>query len=209
MKNLNLNFKNIHEWPLITRILIIGLICAVVFYLGYWWDVSNLNERLVNTEHQEQDIKDQLKLVITKEEKTKSDLSQFAKLEKLLKQWQNTLINYSELPEILNQILKIGATNHLYFSQFNPAQEVKEEQHYLKVPIKVVVVGSYHQIADFISQVANLPWIVVVGDFTISKENKNDVLGSKLAERANAENLLTAELTLEVYHLADKSVLKK
>lgn len=204
MQKLTLNFKNIYEWPLITRILIIGLVCAVVFYLGYWLDTSSLNEDLENTQRKEEDIKEQLKLVISKEEMTKNELSQFDMLEKLLSQWQKRMITYSELPEILNQILKIGATNHLHFSLFNPGQEVKEGS-YLKVPIKVIAVGSYHQLGDFISQVANLPWIVVVGDFTLSKENKNDVLGAKLAEQATAENLLTAELTLEVYHFGEKS----
>ncbi len=52
-------------------------------------------------------------------------------------------------------------------------------------------------------------WLVAIGDFTISTENKNDVLGAKLAQEANSGNLLTTELTLIVYLLPENTDAKK
>ena len=52
----------------------------------------------------------------------------------------------------------------------------------------------------FISQVANMPSIIVIGDFTISNESSNALLGEKLAQQAEAQHLLSAEMTLDVYH---------
>lgn len=201
MKNLSLN--NIYDWPLTTRGLIIGLICAVVIYCGYLWDLSALKERLITVQQDEQNIKQNLELVIKKQVSLKEEISRLSQSQDMLNQWQKKLIHYSELPNVLNEILKVGASNHLHFSLFNPGAEILSDD-YFKVPIKVIAVGSYHQLADFISQVANMPWIIVISNFSITNEVKTDVLGAKLATQAEAENLLTAEINLDIYHLVEK-----
>lgn len=184
------------------RGLIIGLVCAIVFYLGYLVDIAGLKKQLVVSQQQEADLKRQLELTILKQAVIRDDLSQFSELQRLLNRWQKEFITYAELPQLIDKILKIGAANHLHFSLFNPGAEVKEGLYY-KIPIKVIVAGNYHQLADFVSQVANMPSIVVVGNFIVSNENRNDMLGAKLAAQAAAENLLTATLILEVYRLAE------
>lgn len=199
-----INFNNIYEWPLITRILIIGLICAVVLYLGYYLKISYLSTQLVGYQQKEQELKQQIQFIISKQGAMNNEIAQFSQLQNLLKQWQGKMVAYTELPELLNEILKIGATNHLHFSLFHPDPAVQTGIYY-KVPIKLVAVGGYHQLGDFLSQIANMKWIVVISDFILTSENKNDVLGSKLAADAAAENLLTAELTFEVYYLAGKA----
>lgn len=202
MNNISFDFKNIYSGSLMIRGLIIGLVCAIVFYLGYLVDIAGLKKQLVVSQQQEADLKRQLELTILKQAVIRDDLSQFSELQRLLNRWQKEFITYAELPQLIDKILKIGAANHLHFSLFNPGAEVKEGLYY-KIPIKVIVAGNYHQLADFVSQVANMPSIVVVGNFIVSNENRNDVLGAKLAAQAAAENLLTATLILEVYRLAE------
>lgn len=201
---INLNFKDIYEWPLPTRILVILLICSIFFYLGYFFDLSSLNATKLAFQEKEKDLNQQLELTINNKNHLNQEVIKHTQYESLLKIWQQKLINYSNLPEVLNEILRIGANNHLHFSLFNPGEEIKENV-YFKIPIKVIAVANYHQLANFISQIANMQWIVVVGNFTISNEAKSDIIGAKLAEEAKAENLLTAELNLEVYHLAQKN----
>lgn len=200
------NIKNFYAWPLAIHMLIIFLICVLIFYFAYGWDITRLQSKLANSKEKESDLKQQLELVIRKQILTSKEISHYFKLEKLLVDWQKQLISYPQLPELLNDILKMGTSNQIYFSQFNPGEETKETI-YLKLPIKVIAVGSYHQLANFISQIANMPAIVVINDFTISNENKNDVLGSKLAEEANTRHFLTAELLLDIYRLPDKAKL--
>lgn len=197
------DLKTIYEWSAIPQAFVIGLICIIVYFIGDRVDTSTLKIKLFNSEQQEQSLKQQMGLIINEEQSVKNDISQFAKYNAMLTAWHKQMINYSDLPELLNQILKIGSNNQLHFALFSPGSEIKENLYY-RVPIKLIVVGSYHQLANFISQVANLSWIVVVDDFTISKENTNDVLGAKLAEQANAENLLTAGIVLDVYYLTEK-----
>lgn len=200
MKSLSLN--KIYEWPVMTRSLIIGLVCAIVFYLGYSWDLSDMKSKLLSEQQKEQDIFSQLDLIISQQQASQDAISHLSKLQGTLNEWKTKLIKYSALPDLLNQILKIGSDNRLHISLFNPEDEIKMGS-YTKVPIKAIVVGSYHQIATFISQVANMPNIVEIDDFTLSSDNKPDVIGAKLAGQANAENLITAKLSLGVYVLGE------
>lgn len=198
---MNLDPKKMYEWPRSSQAVVFVIVFLAVFYLGYHWDISSVQSALSTSQAQEQDLKQQYELAISKEMTIRSDLSQSPALLDLIAKWKNKLVKSSNLPELLNEILKTGANNNLYFSLFSPGEGLKSGN-YIKVPIKVIVVGSYHQIAKFVSQIVNMPWIVVVGDFVISNENKNDSLGSKMAQEANASNLLTTEMVLEVYYSA-------
>lgn len=198
MANLSLK-KNVYDWPLTTRMLVIGLVCAGVFYLGYQWDLVSLKSQLSTGVQQEQDLKQQLELVIKKQLTVKNEILKFTTLQGMLVEWQKKLSNYGELPQVLDAILKIGSNNQLHFTSFTPGAEVKENS-YLKVPIKVVADGTYHQIGSFISQIANMKWIVVVNSITITKEKKTEE--GKPTLQGSGQNLLTCELTLEVYHFA-------
>lgn len=233
MKKMTLN--NIYEWPLMTRVLLLGLIFSAALYLGYRYDLTAQMKKLSQAEQQEADIKQQIELVFRKNEIIKNEVARLPELRTALLQMRKELVTYNELPSLLNNILKLGGDNNLFFSLFAPGASVKvampepvkiasadnpvsaattapaastdpatpeppKKYLFAKVPIKVVLVGTYHQIADFISQVANMPSIIVIGDFTISKESSNALLGEKLAKQAEAQHLLSAEMTLDVYH---------
>lgn len=229
MKNMTL--QNIHEWPLMTRVLLLLLVFFAVLYLGYRFNLSHQIKDLSRAVAQEADLKQQIELVVRKNKVIQSEVVHLPELQAELSKWKKQLVDYDDLPELLNQILKLGGDNHLFFSSFTPGEPVKVDVKvaakvedaaaasapapadpaaatsepvkvisFSKVPIKVVVVGSYHELADFISQVANLPWIVAVGNFTISNENTSTLLGDVMAKQATAQNLLSAELVLDVYN---------
>lgn len=195
-----LNIKNFYDWPATTRRLIVGLLCIVVFYFAYTWDIDAIKSTLANKKNKESDLKKELELVVKKEITISNGLTQYKDLVNLLINWQKKFVQYSDLPELLNMILKIGSLNHVYFALFTPGEQA-QDNYYYKVPIRIIALGSYHQLANFISQVANMSWIVVISDFNISTEAKNDVLGPKLAAHATEQNLLTAEINLNIYRL--------
>jgi type IV pilus assembly protein PilO len=228
---------NMHEWPLMTRVLVLGLVFSAAFYIGYRFDLARQAQDFSRAQQQESDLRQQVELVIRKNKMITTEVAQLPERRIELESWSKQLIKSDALPEILNQILKIGADNHLFFSLFAPgapsivklssrlppadakpatdpaaappptpapdAAAVPEEVEaisYVKIPIKVVVVGNYHQIADFISQVANMSLTVVIGDFMLTDENQGVLLGDKLAKQATSQHLLTSEMMLEVYH---------
>lgn len=203
MKKMTLN--NIYEWPLMTQVLLLGLIFAVVFYLGYRFDISRQMLNLSRAQSAETDLKQQIELVIHKNKSIELEVSHLKTLQTELEKWNKQLVPYSELPQVLNEILKIAGDNHLYISSFSPEQSMAVEKvSYLKVPIKTIVVGTFVQIADFISQIANLNRIVTINDFSISSKNEPMLLGEKLAKQAELQHLLSAEINLAIYHLPEE-----
>lgn len=193
MKDININFKNFYEWPILLRAVLIGIICLVVFYLGYIIDFSTMGPRLEKAKQQEEDLKQQFNSLFTNEADLKAELQKYPLLTNAINQWQNKLIASKDLSELLNDILKIGAQNGLIFTSFNPEPEQKKSN-YNSIPIKAVILGSYDQISSFISQVANMPRLVSIGNFTLSKEHTKDA----------AEKKVKGEVILEIYEAKNK-----
>jgi type IV pilus assembly protein PilO len=51
-----------------------------------------------------------------------------------------------------------------------------EKEFYTELPIKIEVVGSYHEFGEFVSKVAELPRIISLHDFTIKGGDKQEQL---------------------------------
>ena len=206
LKNLNLkdlDIRSVYEWPIYGRLVIFGVVCGGVLFLGYFFDFSDLSDQIVTRYKQELDLKQQVEASLKSEEEMKEIVNQFPQVMKIVNEWQDQLINGTSLPDLLNQILKMGAANSLKFTLFAPGAK-KQQDDYFMVPIKVVVQGSYTEIATFISQLANLPQIVSVSDFILSKESNSIGQAAKPEEPGAVSGPITSAMTLEVYYLANK-----
>ncbi len=83
------------------------------------------------------------------------------------------LPSQNEMPALLEDISKTGIASGLTFQSFAPSPEV-EHDFYYEMPIKITVIGTYQQLAMFISNIAKLGRIVTLHDIkieTITKEN--------------------------------------
>ena len=89
----------------------------------------------------------------------------------LLRQLPNT----TEVPDLLVDITQAGLGRGLEFALFRPEKE-QPKDFYAELPISVEVRGSYHELAQFISDVAALPRIVTFGDISISSNGKDNKL---------------------------------
>ncbi len=100
------------------------------------------------------------------------DLEKFkAQLEKLNAELNNALTqlpNEKEIPEILKNISRLGKESNLEFILFKPKNE-EPQQFYAKVPIDLVVLGTYHNIGIFFDKIGKLPRIINVVDFNMSR----------------------------------------
>jgi type IV pilus assembly protein PilO len=78
------------------------------------------------------------------------------------------LPNEKEIPEILKSISRLGKESNLEFTLFKPKLE-EPQQFYAKVPIDLVMLGSYHNIALFFDKIGKLPRIINVVDFNMAR----------------------------------------
>lgn len=183
------------EWPLPARVFILAFISLMIIFLGYFFDVSSFQADIQSSLAQEDDLKQQLTLLINKESTIKNDITQLPKLKNTLAQWQEKFVTTSGFPVLLDQILKYGEDNHLKINTVDPGNEVKEGMYY-KSPVKINMTGTYDDIANFISQIANMPQMVIIDKYTLNNEITGAAENSK---PLNSDDVLSAELEIDIY----------
>jgi type IV pilus assembly protein PilO len=78
------------------------------------------------------------------------------------------LPNEKEIPEILRNISSLGKESQLEFVLFKPKTE-EPQQFYAKVPIELILIGTYHNTGVFFDKVSNLRRIINVVDFNMGR----------------------------------------
>jgi type IV pilus assembly protein PilO len=101
----------------------------------------------------------------------------------LLKQ----LPNKSEMETLLTEINQAGVSSGLQFELFRPGAEVKTNE-FAEMPIAIKISGNFHDLAAFVSNVAQLSRIVTINDIRLSPV---------------AGGALTLEATVKTYRALD------
>lgn len=169
----NLDLKDISALPLPVKIAGVAIICLLILAAGYYFVIADeLTEREA-AERQEQALRQTYltkKLLAINIDVYRKQMEEIQEsFGSLLRQLPNT----TEVPDLLVDITQAGLGRGLEFSLFRPEAEVPRD-FYAELPISLVVSGSYHELAEFISDVAALPRIVTFGniDITSSKSGR-------------------------------------
>jgi len=93
---------------------------------------------------------------------------QMIELEVQLAQMLKKLPATHETPGMLDDITFIATSSGLRISTIKWGNEV-EEEFYTELPLYIDVTGDYHQLGQFVSDVAKLPRIVSLHEFEIKK----------------------------------------
>ncbi len=199
----SMDFNRFYAWPFRLQLVVFGLLFLVVFYLGYQLIISPYYNDLLNAQEQETNLKINVQSTIHRSALLQGTAAQLPALQQKIDQLRKNLIVRANAPELIKEILTKGNANHLHFSVFDPSEE-KGDGGYEKIVIKISAIGSYHQFANFMSEIANMPWMIVIEQFVISSENKTDVApGAKPAVPVLSGAALSGELTLDVYQLPE------
>ncbi len=122
---------------------------------------------------------------------------QVKKLEEELALVLMQLPNEKEIPEILKNISSLGKESQLDFVLFRPKPE-EPRQFYAKVPIELVMVGSYHNTGLFFDRVSKLSRIINVVDFSMAR--------TKEPPRGGAEEVLVrTSCMINTYRFIEKT----
>ena len=155
----NLSFDNIGSWPGPVKVVLIIIVCSAILGLGYWKDISVLQEDLRKVEIEEPD----LKIAFEGRQKKAANLEALKQQLEDIKETFGDLLkrlpNKTEVAALLVDISQQGLSAGLEFELFKPGSE-NPVDFYVELPIQITVVGDYHEIGNFISGVSDLPRIV-------------------------------------------------
>ena len=158
------------RWPWPVRaffVALIFLVCAGVFwYLVVWSDDRPMLQRAEATE---QDLRSQFETKQKQAANLDAYKGQLAEMERTFGAMLRQLPGKTEVPNLLVDISQTGLAAGLQEKLFQPANE-ETKGFYAELPIKIRLVGSYHQFGAFVSGIAALPRIVTLQDIEIKPQ---------------------------------------
>src|SRR4030042_225910 len=148
-------------------LILIGILCVITGIYFYLFFIPLQNDvRVLRTEL------DKLMKELNEGRMITRDLEKFkGQVEKLNAELTSALTqlpNEKEIPEILKSISRLGKESNLEFTLFKPKPE-EPQQFYARVPIDLVMVGSYHNTGLFFDRIGKLPRIINVVDFNMTR----------------------------------------
>ena len=176
-----LDFSDIGSWPVSFRVLAVALVCALLLF-GFWhFDINKLRIELANAEAKEVEKKREFEDKQSQAANLPLLEEQLAQIEESFGDLLRQLPNEAEIDSLLIDISQTGLSAGLEFDLFKPKPEYAEE-FYAELPIEIQVQGDYHQFGAFISGVSSLPRIVTTHDIQISRMEGNLLVMGTLAK---------------------------
>lgn len=200
LKNINLNelsIENIGDWPILIKSLIMWTIVFVILALGYFFSFSDQMVQLDALKDKEITLRQTMEMKQQLAVNLPLYKIQLSKMQKEFGTLLKQLPPKAEIPELLEDISRTGIRAGLNFQLFDPQPEV-EHDFYVEIPIKIIVDGTYHQMAQFISDVAGMRRIVTLHDFDIHFPKEEDAK-KKLLRKINGRWPLIMMITAKIY----------
>ena len=156
------------RWPVAIRIFFVGLIflfcTAVAWYVLVWNEDRPV---LQKAESDEADLRQQFATKQQRAANLDAYRAQITEMERTFGAMLRQLPGKTEVPNLLVDISQTGLAAGLQEKLFEPGSE-RSKGFYAELPIKIRLVGSYHEFGAFVSGIAALPRIVTLHDIQIS-----------------------------------------
>ena len=162
-----LNIRDAGNWPLLPKIVILGVLLFLILVAGAFFDWRDQFEALDKA--QDEEIKLREAYASKKAKAVNLDLyvQQLKEIEQSFGALLKQLPNKSEMDALLTDINQAGLGRGLQFELLRPATQERMADFYAELPISVRITGNYHDMGAFASDVAQLPRIVTLNDVGI------------------------------------------
>src|SRR5712691_10210905 len=178
----NLNPRDPGAWPPLPKaMLLLGVLVGIIA-LGYFLDWQEQMDSLEAGRVQEAKLKDEY--VLKQQQAINLDLyrQQLREIDSSFGALLRQLPNRSQMDALLVDINQAGLGRGLQFELFKPAPGEITRDFYAERPIQVRVIGTYHDMGAFASDVGQLSRIVTLNDVTI-KAGKDGILAMDATAR--------------------------
>ena len=173
LKNIDVN--NPGSWPVPIKIGGILFICVAILFAGYWFLIQGELDEYNQAQQKEQSLRETYLNKKALAVNLPAYKEQMEEMEQTFGSLLRQLPNTTEVPDLLVDITQAGLGRGLEFELFRPEKE-QPKDFYAELPISIQVRGTYHELAEFVSDVAALPRIVTFGDITITARGKDERL---------------------------------
>jgi len=183
-----LNIREAGTWPLLPKILILGLLVLLIVGAGAYFDWKDQFEALETAQNEETKLREQYAQKKVKAINFDLYVQQLNEVELSFGALVKQLPNRAEIDSLLTDINQAGLGRGLQFELFRPATQERMADFYAELPITIRITGNYHDMGAFTSDVAQLPRIVTLNDVGI----------------ANNGGVLTLDATAKTFRYLDE-----
>ncbi len=159
-------------WPVTPKVgLLLGLFALICFlaWMFYW---RGLIETVDLAEQREVQLRAEFTEKMTKAVNLPVLRQQKIEVAQYVSVLEKQLPSKAEMDALLSDINQAGVGRGLQFELFRPGK-VAVKDYYAELPINVRLVGGYHELGHFASDVANLPRIVTLNDVELKRNEKS------------------------------------
>lgn len=154
-------------WPLAPKVVILAAIFVALVGLGAWLGWMPQFDALDVEQQQEITLKEEWLNKKRQAVNLDEHRKQLEEINRTFGALLKQLPNASEVEKLLVDINQAGVGQGLQFDLFQPQPEVRMD-FYAELPIRIRLVGTYHELGAFAGDVAKLSRIVTLNDLDIT-----------------------------------------
>jgi len=157
------------QWPLLPRVAALVGVFLMIVVGGWWFDWSDQLTQLDAKQQEELTLKDDWVAKKRQAVNLPEYKRQLSEIDRQFGALLKQLPNRSEIESLLADINQAGLGRGLQFELFKPGSEAMKD-FYAELPIAVRVTGGYHDLGEFVGDVAQMPRIVTLNDIAIEAQ---------------------------------------
>jgi type IV pilus assembly protein PilO len=190
----NIDFNNAGSLPAAVKAVLLAVIFVVILALGYYFLWTDAFASLDTAKAKEEELR---KTFLDKQAQAVNLAGykqQMVEIERTFGALLKQLPDKSQMDGLLTDINQAGLGRGLEFELFKPGQETQAE-FYAEMPISIKVLGTYHDLGAFATDISKLSRIVTLNDISVST--------GKEAKSNSADAILVMDATARTYRYLD------
>lgn len=156
-----LTLDNVGDWPLIPKVAVWMVMVVTCVALGWFLFWSGQLEEWRGLQAEEGNLKTQFQQKVRQAVNLEELRLQKDQVGQYVLTLERQLPSKAEMDALLSDINQAGVGRGLQFDLFRPGQTLMKD-YYAELPITIRVLGRYHDLGAFVSDIANLPRIVTL-----------------------------------------------
>lgn len=204
----NIDLNNVGSLPLPIKAVLLGVLFIVLVGIGYWFMWSPAIDELDQSVAKEKELRQVFLAKKSQAIKIEAYRQQMVEIERTFGALLKQLPDKSEMDGLLTDVNQAGLGRGLEFELFKPGQETVAE-FYAEMPIQIKVLGGYHDLGAFATDVSKLPRIVTLNNLIIQPANKESKDGRLVLEAVAKTYRYLDSSEISAKKSADKKVTVK
>ncbi|MDO9365055.1 MAG: type 4a pilus biogenesis protein PilO [Methylotenera sp.] len=191
----NIDINNAGSLPVPVKAVLLTGVFLMLVALGYYLLWSPELEALDTEKNKEQELR---KVFLDKKSQAinlEAYKAQMVEIEKTFGALLKQLPDRSQIDGLLTDINQAGLSRGLDFELFKPGQE-SQADFYAEMPITIKLLGTYHDLGAFATDISKLSRIVTLGDISVTNQNKE-------VKPSSADAVLVMEAVAKTYRYLD------